>query len=217
MLFNFEIFYKYFYHMGIPDILFFTIDKGLEKLLSEKELSNICAVSSLINKNRIIKKEIKIRKVYSYFRNTFIPYNILEKAKILDWKNKFIMIDYVDRIFINDLDYPLMITVDRYKRPVLSFKYKYNNSNKYNGILTLFQRYTNNKDCWVKANSSGPFLAMSAYNDMTEKDKELVLYNINSVLDGKGKIRVNNFNQSYQGDYEFNSNLNDYNEIDISI
>ena len=40
-MFNFEIFYKYFYHTGIPDILFFTIDKGLEKLLSEKELSNI--------------------------------------------------------------------------------------------------------------------------------------------------------------------------------
>ena len=141
----------------------------------------------------------------------------MEKSKLLDWNNKFIMIDYVDRIFIQDLEYPLMITVDRYKRPVLSIKYKYNNSDTYNGVLTLFQRYTNDKICWVKANSIGPFLSMSAHHGITEKDKELVIYNINSLLDGKNKIKVNNFSQSYQGDYEFDSNLSDYDEIEISI
>lgn len=209
--------YNYFNPKFIPEILLYTIDKGVEKFLNIQELFNVALVNNFIANNHAVNKEIKRKSIYSYFENTFISYNILEKSKLLDWNDKFIMIDYVDRIFIQDLEYPLMITVDRYKRPVLSIKYKYNNSDTYNGILTLFQRYTNDKICWVKANSRGPFLSMSAHHGMTKKDKELVIYNINSLLDGKNKIRVNNFSQSYQGDYEFDSNPNNYDEIEISI
>lgn len=208
---------KFFYSKCIPDILFYVIDKGLDKFLNLEELYNISIVNKMISYNCIIKKGIKRKKIYTYFENTFIPYSILERAEILDWNNKFIMIDYVDRIFIEDLKYPLMITVDKWKRPVLSIKYKYNNSGTYNGIITLFQRYSDNKRCWVKANIKGPFLAMSAMNAMSNKDKEIVIYNINNLLSGVNKIRINNFSQSYQGDYDFDTNLKDFNEINVSI
>ena len=55
--------YNYFNPKCIPDILLYTIDKGVEKFLNIQELFNVALVNKFIANNHAVNKEIKRKSI----------------------------------------------------------------------------------------------------------------------------------------------------------
>lgn len=202
---------------GNDEIIYYTVDKGLLNYLHYNDLVCFVRLNKYFNNNDFLIKDLHKKYIYKHFDNTFIPYSILYNASIIKWQQKFMTIDYIDRLTPKTLENYLMIGVDCWKRPFISIKYKYNNSYEYNGLLTIFQRYNNNRDDWRKGNPTGPFLKCCGEGGLSKNDKIRFLDNINSIIDKKFIIKINDFAQAYSGDYDFDSNLEIYKEIPIKI
>jgi hypothetical protein len=147
-------------------------------------------------------KKIRILK---YFKGTFLPGNLIKLFPILNFKHSFIGgSSYIDHINVKDMKQPIMIGVDRYNRPYITIKYQYfpnDNKVRYSssgmlvdlyksitnnmGYITLFQRYTDNKDNWVKCNYYGPLLNGSGCILLENMDKKMLIKNIVRLLLGK--------------------------------
>ena len=88
-----------------------------------------------------------------------------------------------------------MIGVDHFRRPFITIKYKDIDKTKYScnqnlGHITVFQRYTDAKQKWVKCNTKGPLMFYNGSSTFTEEDKDLFINNITRLLCGK-KIIIN--------------------------
>lgn len=202
---------------GNCEIIYYILDKSLLEYLHYYDLLKLAVTNKYLINNEFLLKDIKRKEVFKYFDNTFIPYSILYKSSILKWNNAYMTIDYIDRLHPDYLSNYLMIGIDCWKRPFISIKYKYNNAKYYNGILTIFQRYTSNKDDWRKGNPTGPFLKCCGESGLSENDKIRYLDNVNNIIIGKNIIKINDFSQAYNGDYTWDSNLDNYKEIPIKV
>lgn len=103
----------------------------------------------------VIKHELGTRQKYI---NKYFPHKIrilfddkLINYPILDWNDKFLGIDYIDRITANDIEYPIMMGRDRFKRSYITllFYSVSDEKKKYPIIVTLFQRYTGERFTWT--------------------------------------------------------------------
>lgn len=130
--------------------------------LNHKDLYNLM----LVNKYFFINFfDIFIEKKKDYLKS-IIPshiFSVIEnydfnRIKYLDFREEFIGLDYIDRIKIDDVDSPIMFSIDCFNRPMLSFmiNLKSNNSN-FDIIHTMFQRYTGYKNSWVFGTCYGTF------------------------------------------------------------
>ena len=103
---------------------------------------------------------LKKNKILRLFKNTFIPLGLISKLPIIEYQDNFLgNTGYLDSIKISNLTHPIMIGHDCYDRPFIVIKYNY--KNKYY-LITVFQRYVDEKYNWVKScDEHGPILKMS--------------------------------------------------------
>ena len=60
--------------------------------------------------------------IRQYFKNTIFDKKIILNLPILTYKDRFSLGDYIDNIRNSDLKYPIMIGVDDWNRPFITFK-----------------------------------------------------------------------------------------------
>ena len=144
-----------------------------------------------------IKNQLKIyfkiwdyyNRCYSYFKNTFWPMKLIYSLPIIDYKYRHTGgTDYIDGVRKSDMDSPIMVGVDRYKRPFISIKYKerlggelISNSKDRRAIakvLTIFQRYTDSNRIWCKAQNMYGTILQNTSTALNEEDKLLLINNI---------------------------------------
>ena len=192
----------------IPDIIPYLIGKDLETYLNIRDLRNIKLVNKELNQDIYLQKELKFKlallsnyfqkmnkiiNTYQYFNETFFPKKLIKLLPVLPWKHNYMgCTDYIDRIKATDLIYPIMIGVDHFHRPFITIKYKNLNKNKKHTkcYITVFQRYTDNKKCWVKCNTKGPLMIYDGSSVFSDEDKALFINNTVRLLCGK-KIIIN--------------------------
>jgi hypothetical protein len=63
--------------------------------------------------------------IYKYFEDTFFPIRLMQQFPVLEFRDQFVgEEDYIDRIQPEDLEnHPIMIGLDRKKRPFVCIKY----------------------------------------------------------------------------------------------
>ena len=200
----------------IPDIIPYLIGKDLETYLNIRDLRNIKLVNKELNHDIYLQKELKFKlellsnyfqkmnkiiNTYQYFNETFFPKKLIKLLPVLPWKHNYMgCTDYIDRIKATDLIYPIMIGVDHFHRPFITIKYKTPKKIIFKNKLlktldtkcyiTVFQRYTDNKKCWVKCNTKGPLMIYDGSSVFTDEDKALFINNTVRLLCGK-KIIIN--------------------------
>ena len=222
--------YYYINPIKIPEIIFYLIGKNLETYLNISDLYNVKSLNKELNQNIYLQKELRVKKtllsnalqkwknkknVYNYFNNTFFPKKLINLLPILPWKTYYVGgTDYIDRIRAKDLTHPIMIGVDHFRRPFITIKYKDFDKTKYScnlnrGYITVFQRYTDAKQTWVKCNATGPLMIYNGSSTFNEEDKDLFINNIIRLLCGK-KIIINN-RDSWMSDVQSR------NEIDCKL
>jgi len=117
----------------------------LIKLLNTSKYYWINFYDKFNNHKQIFLRKSLPKHVFNLIEN----YNF-SKIKYLDFDPEFISLDYVDRISIDDVDNPIMFSIDQYQRPCLTFLLNLKNEkNNFNIVHTLFQRYTDCIDNWV--------------------------------------------------------------------
>ena len=79
---------------------------------------------------------------------------------IINYKSKFCTIDYIDRIFIDDVSSNVSFGIDNSNRVFVVIKY---NINGLNVIETLFQRFSNDFTTWAVGSSYYGILKSSGY------------------------------------------------------
>ena len=123
---------------------------------------------------------LKKARVLKHFEGSFFPKSLLKSLPVLNFKDDFLktyntgynIFNVIDNIKPSDLYFPIMIGVDRLKRPYLSMKYKYipgekdlslkfkkgghreviNCIDKHICYLTVYQVDKDHKMIWRKAN-----------------------------------------------------------------
>ena len=109
---------------------------------------------------------------------------------ILNFETKFVGVDYIDNILMDDVFSNIMIGIDNCKRPFITIKYKFKNKRGWKDNLeTFFQRYTGEINTWTNGTnyykilgSYGYFLDRGILNDDT-KNRVKYLLNNNNTLD----------------------------------
>ena len=86
--------------------------------------------------------EIHIRQ---YFKNTIFDKKIIYNLPILTYRENYSSGDYIDCIKNKNLNYPIMIGVDDWNRPFITFKVK----NQKHFAITIFQRFSDCKRTWA--------------------------------------------------------------------
>ena len=79
---------------------------------------------------------------------------------IIDYKSKFCTLDYIDRIFIDDVSSNVSFGIDNSNRVFVVIKY---NINGLNVIETLFQRFSNDYTTWAVGSCYYGVLKSSGY------------------------------------------------------
>ena len=110
--------------------------------ITNKYISKICEP---ILKDGIVKyNHTQFLKMFPEWIHDLIGYKRLFNAPILEFKPRFIGgTDYIDCIQYIDVTNDIMIGIDRYSRPYLTL------TDLNDVIVTIFQRYTNDKNCWT--------------------------------------------------------------------
>ena len=116
---------------------FLTID---EKIVWFRIVNNN---SYLIKLN--IFKSFNENYIRQYFKNTIFDKKIIYNLPILIYKDRYSSGDYIDCIKNKDLNYPIMLGVDDWNRPFITFKVK--NQKIY--AITIFQRFSDCKKTWA--------------------------------------------------------------------
>ena len=196
-------------------IIFYLIDKGLLEYLTNSSIKNIKYlnkksvlnfkenknyINSVFNKKKsVLKRKLTFwnnyNQVYRFFENTFLNSSEFNTTNllcnlpilILPWKRNFIgCTDYIDRIGVSDLKFPIMIGVDHFHRPFIAIKYTYReldwadinkktiiySENKI-GRITVFQRYSKDYKCWVSCNKIGPIMRLDGNCSFSDFEKKL--------------------------------------------
>ena len=204
----------------------------IAEFLKIKKTFTLLTVNKLLYSNDLIRKSItfKISSIYKYFSlwkkarvlkhfdSCFIPKSLLKVLPVLNFEQHYIGCSgYIDMINANNIDSPIMIGVDSFKRPFLTMKYKYipdvdkpthswggstrGSARRYfkqggmfpnekaikNNIcyITIFQRYSNNKNLWVKCNYYSPILDFDNFSQITDEGKTEVVEAIKNLLTDK--------------------------------
>jgi hypothetical protein len=110
--------------------------------------------NNFISKLRIFKA-LDNSDIYKYFNKTNFNKKIIHKLPILEFNQRFCLGDYIDNIKKKDLKYPIMIGVDAWERPYITFRYD-DHRRQRNNAITVFQRYTNDKQNWTFGGLCGP-------------------------------------------------------------
>jgi len=63
--------------------------------------------------------------------------------------------DYIDNIKKSDLDSPIMFGIDLWDRPFITFRFD-DHRRQRNNAITVFQRYSNDKQNWTFGGLCGP-------------------------------------------------------------
>ena len=99
--------------------------------------------------NKLIKlkifKSLDENHIRQYFKNTIFDKKIILNLPILTYKDRFSLGDYIDNIKNSDLEYPIMMGVDDWNRPFITFKA----DSQKNYAITIFQRYSDCKETWA--------------------------------------------------------------------
>ena len=161
---------------------------------------------------------LKKARVLKHFEGSFFPKSLLKSLPVLNFKDDFLktyntgynIFNVIDNIKIRDLDFPIMIGVDRLKRPYVSMKYKYipgekdlslkfkkgghreviNCIDKHICYLTVYQVDKDHKLIWRKANYYSPILNCDNYIcQLTDRGLEDIVEGIISLLTEK-KIKL---------------------------
>ena len=107
---------------------------------------------------------------------------------------------YLDGIRDSDLSYPVMIGIDKFRRPFISIKYRCCQDSFSQNCeevqiepsdrvftLTIFQRYTDNSNSWCKAGRCAAEYMSPLLNGsrtlLSQKEISLVVKNIFTLLD----------------------------------
>ena len=130
------------------------------------------------------------KNIYQYFKKSFLPISLVKLFPILSFRDHFLGLDYIDNIQPKNLKHPIMIGVDCFKRPFISLRYKFNFLKEKNkpprvGKLTLFQRYSNNYECWVKCNDYGLLMLQDAPTSLSDIDKQNFINNLVRLITDK--------------------------------
>ena len=172
------------------------------------KIRNMCKYFTLLKKARVLK----------HFEGSFIPKSLLKLLPILNFRNDFLktynngyhIFHIIDNISVKCLEYPIMIGVDRFKRPFLSMKYKYipdeedvsdkfkigrhrkkpESIDRHLCYLTVYQVEKDTKMIWRKARYYSPILNCDNYNcQITDRGLEDIVEGIIALLTEK-KIKL---------------------------
>ena len=83
---------------GNDEIIYYTVDKGLLNYLHYNDLVSFVRLNRYFYNNDFLIKDLHKKYIYKHFDNTFIPYSILYNASIIKWQQRFMSIDYIDRL-----------------------------------------------------------------------------------------------------------------------
>ena len=185
------------------DLFYFIIEK-----LSTLDLFNL----NIALKNIALKKYIKLIKIkYSIFNvlkklkiiniftGTFIPLSLISNFELLKFKRSFLNgTDYIDNIYQNEMSKPIMIGVDFYNRPFLCIKYYCESNfidtiNDGDYVLTIFQRFTGDKQQWVKAGNNMGTLINWSSTLLDDFSKKMIVRNIFELVNNQ-KVSYLNYN-----------------------
>ena len=211
-----EYLYILIYGDRIPDIIIYLLGKNLEKYLHLKDLHNLKNTDKELYNNDYVSKEIRYQKcilnnylkywyihskILKYFKNSFFPEHLIRLLPVLQWKKKYIgCTDYIDCITETNLEYPIMIGIDHFKRPFLTIKYLYNceytKTKNCKGRITVFQRYSDCTQTWVKCNNKGPFFLITGSSKLNCSDKKRFVNNIIRFITDK-KILIDKYDNQY--------------------
>ena len=136
------------------------------------------------------KKEKFISNFSDQIIELFGGLNKMLYFPILNFETKFVGVDYIDNILMDDVFSNIMIGIDNCKRPFITIKYKFKNKRGWKDNLeTFFQRYTGEINTWTNGTnyykilgSYGYFLDRGILNDDT-KNRVKYLLNNNNTLD----------------------------------
>ena len=156
-----------------------------------RQLEKTCKALSV---NKVLSKQCKLLKnlllrtyLYTYFKDTFLPMSIIRQLPFFPYKTSFIGgIDYIDSIYHTDIDVPIAISVDSHRRPFICLKgYSYIDDIKVYYTTTVFQRYTNNKSCWVHVERGPSPLFKDSAVFMNIDEREIFIKNLALILTGR--------------------------------
>ena len=133
--------------------------------------------------------EIKIQIIKSIPKPIIQAFGGLEKMlsfSLLKWKSKYVrQSDCILRIPPEDITEPIMISVDKYTRPIIIIKTMTHYS-QYPQIDIIFQRYYNDSRVWNCIFSSPILGGGRIYQNGTLNSN--FIYTVKNLLSGTGKI-----------------------------
>lgn len=105
------------------------------------------------------------------------PFDNLDNIPTFDLKGRMGKTDYIDFLTVDDLPQSIYRGIDHQGRPFFTFKIRDNLKNTV-FVETIFQRFPNNRDLWVRGGHEG-----TMFNSAVIQDKEVKI--IGEVLSGK--------------------------------
>jgi hypothetical protein len=179
------------------------------KIINKELLEDQLLYKDIFDKSRMVALSfMKIRndcQIYRYFKGTFFPIQLIQLFPVLPFDEVYLgSTDYIDRIHPKSLNKPIMVGVDYWNRPFISIRYKYQYKNKkkmQQGKITVFQRFSDNKEKWVKCNTSGPLMNNEAGGLFSDENKDLLIKNICRLLSEK-PIQVKEYMYDLQNDLD---------------
>ena len=112
----------------------------------------------------------------------------ITKYPIIDYKNKFCTIDYIDKIFIDDVSSNISFGLDNCNRVFIVVKYVINGLSV---IETLFQRFSNDHSTWAVGSSYYGVLKSSGYFINRGIEDNRIINNLKTIVNNNF-IYINN-------------------------
>jgi hypothetical protein len=178
------------------------ISEKILLLINLRDIYNYCCCNKINQYKFKLKLIDKINKVKKWFPpvvwELMNGISTLVFAPELEFKDKFIGVDYIDGIEIKDVTAPIMIGIDKYKRPFITIR-TIEKKNNYSNVITIFQRYTNDKGTWTHGIYGNSYLVdcipriISRYKIQPDKIKE----NLKNLINNYGYIFWKNMNNEY--------------------
>ncbi|VVU95809.1 hypothetical protein CPAV1605_1571 [seawater metagenome] len=139
-------------------------------------------LENLILKYKVLRS-LRYHTLFSYFDKTTFNKKIIYSLPYLEYKSSFSLGDYIDNIKNKDLSHPIMIGLDYWNRPFITFKVL----NKYQkgSAITFFQRYSNDTKNWTTGGLRGPppdFIELNDISRMTQLSKKTFRYILKNAI-----------------------------------
>ena len=110
--------------------------------ITNKSISKICEPT--LKNEIVIHNHNQFLKMFPEWIHDLIGYKRLFNAPILEFEPRFIGgTNYIDCIQYIDVTNDIMVGIDHFRRPYLTL------TELNDVIVTIFQRFTNDKNCWT--------------------------------------------------------------------